>query len=239
MRRIALALLGVAALAGLGWWGYSQVTTGRWRPALSSRELATRTLAQYLAKTHPPAKVLVVGNPFTLRSGQGAEIYAFEKASVRGLQEGFGGGGAALQVAYPELRPELTTVYVGNTTTPLSYLVAEHAFDRLVEAHPGVELLVSLIGLPVSITEDPLWREPGKPRFALLLPDWRIVGRAEAVRQAIKSGKIEAAVIARPGAVSDETPLRPGEFQEEFDRRFILVTTENIDELLQTYPHAF
>jgi hypothetical protein len=243
MRRIGLALLALVAVAGLLWWGYGRVTTAAWRPALSSREIATRVLGESLATACPGAKALVVGNPFTLRGGQGAEVYAFEKAGLRGLREGFGKEDA-IKVVYPELRQDFLQhpdlVFIDhNTTTPLSYLVAEDSFERLAQTNPGFELLVSLIGLPVKLCQGPLWRETEKLRFGLLLPDWRLVGGSEAVREAVKSGKITAAVVARPGVPPDDTPVRGADYQAEFNQRFLLVTKANIDELLRTYPRAF
>jgi hypothetical protein len=243
MRRIALALVILLAMAGVLWVSYSRVVTAQWRPALNARQVATRVLAEYLAKAYPQARALVVGNPFTLRSGQGPEVYAFEKAGVRGLEEGFNKPDA-IEVVFPDLKPEFlaqpTTVYVDpKTTTPLSYLVSEDAFDRLIQTHPNFELVVTFIGLPVNIAQSRSWQDVVKPHFALLLPDWRVVGGVDAVREAVKSGKIAAAVVRRPGGIGDETPIQRQEYQSEFTRRFLLVTRENVDELMRTFPRAF
>jgi hypothetical protein len=243
MKKIGLLVLALAAVGGLAWWVYPRVATAPWRPALSSREIVARVLGQSLAERQPGAKALVVGNPFTLRGGQSAEVYAFEKASERGLRAGFGHPDA-LRIVYPELRKEFgqrpESVFVDpQTTTPLSYLVAEDSFQKLAEANPGFELMVSLIGLPVNLTQSPWWNQPGTPRFGLLLPDWRMVGSPAAIREAFKSGKIVAAVMARPGAAEEEVPARRGDDRGEFDRRFILVTQDNIEELLRAHPRAF
>jgi hypothetical protein len=74
--------------------------------------------------------------------------------------------------------------------------------------------------------------------FGLLLPDWRLLGDTEFLRRAFKSGKIAAAVIDKPGAPPDEVP-DTGDLKAEFERRFILVTAENIDEVLKSYPRLF
>jgi hypothetical protein len=227
VKKTGLSLLALALVAGLLWWIYPRLLTAAWRPALSSRQIAARVLAEFLAKAHPGAKALVVGNPFTLRPGEGAEIYAFESASERGLREGFAKSGA-VKVVFPELREKFLerpeSVFVGATTTPLSYLVAEDSFQRLAQADPGFDLMVSLIGLPANLCQSSWWHDTQTPRLALLLPDWR---------------KIVAAVIARPGASDKETRVRADESRAEFNRRFILVTKENIDDLLRTCPHAF
>lgn len=240
---VVLALAAVGGVGGVGWWVYPRLATAPWRPALSSREIVARVLAESLAERQPGAKALVVGNPFTLRGGQSAEVYAFEKASERGLRAGFGQRDA-VRIVYPELRKEFLrqpeSVFVDpQTTTPLSYLVAEGSFQRLAEANPGFELMVSLIGLPLNLTQSPWWNQPGTPRFGLLLPDWRMVGSSGAIREAFKSGKIVAAVMARPGAAEEDVSARRGDDRAEFDRRFLLVTQDNIEELLRAHPRAF
>ena len=184
----------------------------------------------------------MIANPFTQRRGQSTEIYEFEKAGVRGLQEGFKRPGL-LRVSYPEVRPEFfqkpESVYVDpKTTTPLGFLITENALDALAQANPGFDLWVSLIGLPLNIRQSAVWRDPEKPRFALLLPDWRMVGDRAAVREAFRSGKIVAAVINRPGAVPDDS-MANGGYKAEFDRRFILVTPENVDALFAVAPATF
>ncbi len=232
-----LLVLGVAGAAG--WWFFQRVGPA-WRPALDSREVATRVLGEHLARVFPGAKALVIGNPFTLRSGQDPEIYAFEKAGIRGLELGFGGPGA-IRVVYPELHKEFlerpASVYVDpRTTTPLSYLVADGEFDRLAKANPGYDLIVSLIGLPLGIGESEVWlTTTTKPFFGLLLPDWRIIGGPEAVQQAVKSGKIAAAVINRRGASAEADADAGADYHAEFERRFVLVTKENIDNLLRIH----
>lgn len=237
-RRAALVGLILAlGAATAGWWVFKRVGAA-WRPAIDSREVATRVLGEYLARLHPGAKALVIGNPFTLRSGQDPEIYAFEKAGIRGLELGFGSPNA-IKVVHPELRPEFLrdpqSVFVDpRTTTPLSYLVAEGEFDRLAQANPGFDLIVSLIGLPSTIGETKVWLGP-KPVFGLLLPDWRIIGGADAVRQAVKSGKIAAAVVNLRGAESTSESETGADYRTEFARRFVLITEENVDDMLRTH----
>ena len=116
--------------------------------------------------------------------------------------------------------------------------MANDAFDVLAQENSGSELIVSLIGLPVNVTRSGIWQNPEKPRFALLLPDWRFVGEADAIRNAIKSGKIVAAVINKPDAPGETVPLH-GDYKTEFDKRYLLVTEESIDRLLQVNPRLF
>lgn len=240
--RVVLAAIVVLGVGAGVWWWFSRGRTVAWRPALTSREIALRVLGEHLAQRYPGAKALVIGNPFTQRSGQAAEIYAFEEASLRGLEQGFHSP-AAIQVVYPDLRPEFLerpgSVYIDpKTTTPLSYLVAEGSFEKLLEAHPEHSLVVSLIGLPVRIRESRVWTSAPERRFALVMPDWRMVGGMESVRQAFRRGTIAAAVVVRPGAPAEEPPSRT-EYRPAFESRFLLVTPENIDQLLESHPQLF
>jgi hypothetical protein len=199
------------------------------KPApLSEREAAMRLLAEHLAVEVRPRAVLVLSNPFSQQSGRPAEIYEFERASLRGLASGFGEA-TPIKNAFPELRPEAlqdaANVYVDpKTTTPLSFLVAENAFQKAVEQHPDCDLVISLIGLPVNVKAFPAWSKPGAPRFALLLPDWRMIGGKNAISEAFKSGKLAAAMVRKLNADDDS---------------FLLVTGASVDELLATQPQLF
>jgi len=206
------------------------------RAPLSQREMATRVLAEYVRKTAKPKAVLIIGNPFSQTPGRPAELYSFEKASEAGLRKGFGPE-VEVKIAFPKLKPEAerdaSSVFVDpTTTTPLSYLVAADAFDLLAREHSECEVFVSLIGLPVNTGLSAFWLKPGPPRFALLLPDFKVVGEPNAIRAAFTTGKITAAVILKPG-VSLPDNAAGSDDKSEFDKRFILVTAENIDQSLR------
>jgi hypothetical protein len=237
---LTLALL-VALLAGLGVWWFAR--NNPYRHALRVRELATWGLADCVAKTHPGRRVLVLSNPFTQRAGTAKEILQAEAAGLRGLKRGFGTRLSLAAVEFPELKPGALTNPRGlfidrETTTPLSYLVASDAFDKAVNQHPDCGLVVSLIGLPVELERVQCWQRPGAPCFALLLPDLRLIGDAAAVQGAVSSGKLAAFVLARPGAPTAESA--PGrDAAAEFERRFVLVTGENFEQVRRTYPGLF
>jgi len=205
------------------------------RPALSEREDSARSLAATLARAVKPKSVLILGNPYSLLPGRPREIYQFENASLNGLRAGFPPG-VQVNVAHPRLKPEAlsdpgSVLVDPGTTTPLSFLVAENAFDEAIQAHPNTDLVISLIGLPVNLAALSAWNTPGKPAFALLLPDWRVIGDAAAIQRAFDSGKLAAATIENPSA-SPKTPAPlPG--------RFLLATPANLAGLLRDHPNLF
>jgi hypothetical protein len=221
----------VVLIAIVVYCAYRQVN----RAPLSQREIATRVLAEYIRKTAKPKGVLIVSNPYARDPGRPSEVYAFQKASEAGLRKGFGPE-IDVKVGFPKLKPEairdVSSVFVDpNSTTPLSYLVAEDAYDQLMREHPECDVFVSLIGLPGNTATSPVWLRNGPPRFGFLLPDFKIMGDPNAIRQVFKTGKIIAAVIPKPG-VSLPDRVAGVDYKAEFDRRFILVTGENIDESL-------
>ncbi len=232
----ALVLLGGSGF--LGWRLLHRVE----HLALSQREVATQVLAEYLAQKNPAKQVLVISNPYSQMKGRPEQVHSYQEAGVAGLRKGFGGK-VELKVVFPELKPEVLTnpgsISVDpNSTTPLSFLVAERAFDDLIRQHPDCQLAVTLIGLPVNLAAVEAWTKPGAPKFALLLPDWRVVGTRAAIRDAFTSGKIAAAVMDKPDAPQNFS-VNPGSYQEEFAKRYSLVTPETVETMMQSYPRLF
>jgi hypothetical protein len=234
------ALFLVAGVLAWRWFDSpDRVVRGR---ALDRREVALRVLGEHLAGQATGLSVLVVANPFSQMPGQAREVYAFEEAAVRGLKAGWGDRLRLAGVAYPELtaaaKQDPSSVPLPpDATTPLSFLTAEGAWDALVQKHADAGVFVSVIGVPAGVQALECWRQPN-PRFAFLLPDLRLVGDAQAVAAAFKSGKIIAAVLNRPGAASETVTLQR-DFHAEFDARFLLVTATNIDDLIQVFPSLF
>lgn len=210
--------------------------------AVQARELATRVLGEELARRYPGTSALIISNPFAERRGLRKEIVAVEDAGIRGLKKGLGDKVKVSGVVYPAIRPDAESnpwsVEIPDTTTPLSYLVADEAFDQLAESHPDCELLISLIGLPAQLDKVALWNKTGPPRLALLLPDFRMIARADQLKAAVKSGKLAAFVLPKPGGPPEQAPLKK-EYQAEFQDRYVLVTDANIDQLLAEQPKLF
>jgi hypothetical protein len=234
---MALLVLVAATLAGLRlFWTQDRIIQNK---AVLRREIATRVLAENLAQRFAGRPALIVSNPFSQQPGQPSDVYAFETAGIRGLKKGWGQNIRLLGVAYPELSPAARSdpgavALPPDITTPLSFLTADRAWDALLRQNPGVEILVSLIGLPADLPALELWRHP-RLQLALLLPDLRLVGNRAAVKDAIKKGKLAALVLNRPGAPPEQAPL-DRDYRSEFEKRFLLITPENVDAALSLYP---
>jgi hypothetical protein len=242
MKRPTPALFFLLLVAG-GFAAWFLMKADPQKNALRVREVATRGLAEHLARSHPGKRALIVSNPFTQQKATSKAIVETEEAGIRGLREGFGTSIVSGKVAFPELKPgalENPRALLGEveTATPLSYLVTAEAFDKLARQHADCEIIVSLIGLPAEIPQCEVWNTPGKPIFALLLPDLAIIGDSTAVENAVKSGKLTAFVLRKPGAPQDDSDVA-SDLRAEFARRFVLVTAKNVEEVMRTYPARF
>jgi hypothetical protein len=237
VKRYLPLVIGAAVLLTAGLWFFFRSKPRDY--ALAARAVATRRLAEHLGEKFPGTRVLLISNPFIQNASTSADIVATENAGIEGFGKGMANKLALEAIAFPELKTEARgnprDVFIdAETTTPLSFLVAEDSFDKLAEQHPQCGLFVSLIGLPRNVKEQRCWQQDN-PRFALLLPDLRFVGNVAAVKQAVQKGKIAAMVLQKPGAPS----VHGGVSEKEFDQLFILVTPENIDQAILDYPQLF
>jgi hypothetical protein len=229
---VLLILLGL----GLGYyyWHRPKVTADQ------IRFLATWGLADYLARTFPGSRALVISNPYISKKKVASYVIEQEKSGLEGLRAGFGDKVTLADVVYPELKPEAesdprSVPMDAGVTTPLSYLVTDRAFDQLVEQHPNCDLVVSLIGMPANLDQVKCWTQKGSPKFALLLPDLDVMGGVAAVEQALESGKLTAFVELKAG-FSQEGTISSAELKSEFEKRFLLVTPDNFNSIVQTEP---
>jgi hypothetical protein len=232
---LAAVILGEARFHWLrGWLGGG---------ALAHRALAMEQLGRHLAQNYRGARAVVLSNPFSRLPGQPSELRQFEEAGLRGLRRGLGKSVVIEAVVFPPINPlfhsNRSAVYIDpQTTTPLSYLMTPDSLDRITAEHPQAELLVSLVGLPVNARETKAWNRENGPKFALLLPDLRLMGDANSVREAVMKGKVAAMILNKPGAPPEARPLGQ-DLQAEFDLRFLLVHRETLEDYLEQYPGLF
>ena len=241
---VQLALIAACMAVGVaGWKGCFRSADGVLLDlAAVRRGIATRVLAEELARQYSGGRALIVSNPFVLQGGQRKEIHQFEEAGVSGLKRGWGDRIQTLGVVYPELRPEAiqdpASVPIDpETRTPLSFLQTPRAWEALLEAHPETQVIVSLIGVPVNLRALELWRRP-RPALALIFPDLRMIGDQAGVIAALQSGKLAAVVLDRPGSPAETVPMEKGHLAE-FERRFLLITSNNVHAVLGAYPNLF
>jgi len=192
-------------------------------------------------KTAPGASVLTIGNPFAEREGSDPSLREVEQASRRGVAQAVHkAGGKLAGSTVPVLRedakrdPTLVPIPTG-ASTPISFMTERGAWDRIRSEYPGAGLWVSWVGLPADLAETRAWLEPGGPKWGLYMPDLRVVGTKEAVREAFHTGKLAAVVLARPGA-PPESEAMLADAQAEFDRRYVLVTRDTWEGVERQWP---
>ena len=213
------------------------------RLAGARRELVLERLGAAIAQAAPGARVLFVGNPFARLAGAVSSIREADEAALRGLRRGLGTKALLAGAVAPALRegvaenPHAVAIPPG-ATTPLSFLTATGAWDRLIEATPRVDVLVSVIGLPVDLASTRAWTDPAGPRWALFLPDLRLLGGTTEVREAFENGRFLAVVLVRPGAPPEAQGMAADD-AEEFDRRYVLITRENVETLVREWARWF
>ena len=207
------------------------------------RSVATWGLADYLAKNYPNSKVLILANPFSTRKNMDEDVVKQEQAGIQGLLDGFADKMNSVEVVYPELIPDAyaspqSLIPDTSVTTPLSFLLAPDALAKLREEYPDHQLWVSLIGLPVGISDQAVWTTEGGARFALLLPDLRVIGGVADVKKAMHAKKLVAFVATQQGQMFDTKSISQ-DFRAEFDKHYLLVSPENIDQIVAKFPELF
>ncbi len=212
-------------------------------------------LGKYLSEKFPQAKVLLVVDKIP-----GQEIY---NQQISGLKEGFGGklNIVAEDMPLPPVEPTATETDPGTgevaqsadapapaPATPSEWAPASEMmslretmkasdFDAMLQKHKDCNLVITMIGLPMNVHEMTFWTEEETPenpkaKIAVMNGDvYRLMG-------AIQNNLVCAAVTYSPNAVFDErTP--PSEMQKAFDKRYLLVTPDNIEQINTTFPGLF
>ncbi|GEM_PF-3352993 len=186
-------------------------------------------LGKYIAIKHPGAKLLlVVDKP---RNGDVRTPKMLE-AFKKGLS-----GKAKIEAAEtPEisqvngriLKPEEIELM------PLQEMLTADSFDRLVEKHPDCTLIVSFLGLPNDADKMKIWSmEPAKrPKIAL------VNGAYYNLKNVIQSGAVTAVVAVSPKAMFSDEPAPPN-MKSAFDKRYLLITPDNVDEYAREYGGMF
>lgn len=158
-----------------------------------------RLLGEFIQEHKPGENVLLIGNPFVQRPDATDKIKDHDTMGHEGLQAGLGE-----TVSVTKVYPELSDAYLKDpnsvfippkSKTPLSFIVEASSFQNLAEVHFDHKVVVSLIGLPKGIQKQTLWNESDTTSFALLLPDFRLLGRSSEVISQFENGKILAVVI--------------------------------------------
>jgi hypothetical protein len=198
---------------------------------LAYTRVATEKLGLQLKEKAPAAKVLLLVGP---RFAEGDKM---TDALAAGLEKGLGAKVEQMELK-PELPPAMAPAGAEAPPVDLAMLPPEvwftaAAMDKALDAATGkYEVVVSCLGLPMDFKAMHFWQKPNRPKLALAQGD------IYQLRPAIEDGTIVAAVTANPKAEYDQS-RPPSNLEAAFAKRFILVTTENVKEIVAQYPDLF
>lgn len=233
---IVAAAVGVVAALGHGLGLFSEP------PPVHQRErayehIAGQRVGVYVAEQKPGARVVVIA-PF--------EHYVYERrrqALLVGLTEGLGDAVTVTATVEPPLPPDVRAAYEAygegegegdEEFPPIDAWFTVDYFDNLLAEHAGdADVVISLAGLPTGAAKLAFWDRADRPVIV------SVFGPSPVLGDRIASGDVLAAVKDRLSATYT------GEMPEDFDlvaafnRRFVMVTAENLAEVREQSPRLF
>ncbi len=190
-------------------------------------QASVQILAENLTKKYPGTKVLIIRK-------EGAE----QDGIVNTLRKYLGAGMEIVAAVTPDVNkpgPQGSTSGPqppGPMQYPFEMLLKVEHFNELITKYSQCNLIISTIGIPRSDLEQmEIWKEENfekRPAFALTNTS------ISHLKLLIKGSAINAAVTTNPTYKYDESNP-PSKAQAAFDKRYLLVTPENVDEMETKY----
>jgi hypothetical protein len=118
---------------------------------------------------------------------------------------------------------------------PIQEIMTAQSVTEGIAKYPGTTMIVTFIGLPRDFTNMEIWYgedEAKKLKVAV------INGEVYQLGPGISAGQIVAAVTYNPKAKFDESKA-PSDPQAAFDKRYLMITPENVEQIAQEYPGLF
>lgn len=117
---------------------------------------------------------------------------------------------------------------------PMNEMLKAKDYNDVINKHPDCNLVVSFIGLPMDVEQLNIWdMAPDKrPKLGLINCAYHNL------KNAIKSDVVAAVVGINPTAKFDEQPA-PKDPKAAFERRYIMITPENVVQMADTYKNMF
>lgn len=205
---------------------------------MAYQEVGAQKLGMYLAEKFPGGKAVIIVEP-TLNAGA-----AKPSAVVDGLKKGFGTNITVVEEVSPAIPESAKNAFSeempmneggegGEMLPPLEFWFTAKIFDELVKKNSDkCDLIITTIGLPMDLGAMKFWTMKDRPNLALAS------GSVYELKKAIAGKAIVAAVTYNPKAVYDEKPP-PSDLDAAFDKRYLLVTPENVATVAGEYGDLF
>ncbi len=194
------------------------------------------TLGNHIANKLPGTKILLIVDRQRQNDDRTPKLLEAFKQGLNGKATITATETPAID--WPEGRPQPKPEELDMM--PLQEMMNAKSFNDLMTKYPDCNLIVSFIGLPNDIENLAVWaiwqegtvEEAKRPKICL------INGAYHNLKDAIKSGIVAGVVAVNPTAkFTDEAA--PSDIKAAFDKRYILITPENVDDIAQKYGNMF
>lgn len=170
-------------------------------------------VGKFLAAENGGKKVLVLAEP-------GFEQNENIKLLVDQFKDGYGSDNVTV-----------TTLDIKNNNPeegmPLYMMMKAKDFDQVFEANPDAGIVVNLLGLPEDARRMKYWSmDKAKRPLFFMIGDFS--GMVRGLPNLIEKGDLAGIVIANPSAKYDVKA--PGNMEEAFNIRYVLVSKDNVKE---------
>jgi len=130
----------------------------------------------------------------------------------------------------------LAVTHSADDAPTIQDIMTAETVNYTVAKYPDINMIVSFIGLPYDLEHMNIWyEEDPEKRIKVAL----IGGNIFRTKSAIASGLIVMAVNYKPDLKFDTSGSAPEDPQEAFDKRYVMITPENINEFSEKYPKFF
>ncbi|NMA46985.1 MAG: hypothetical protein GX945_10530 [Lentisphaerae bacterium] len=221
---LAIVCAIIAIVAAL--WSAIGTMTGAPSKQAGEREIEfqkvqTRKLGMHLAEKYAGSKAIVIKDPFNTDASRPNPL-------LDGLKAGIGSSIQIVAEVFPPLPAGYNEGGEGEMMAPMeTWYTAKVMQDILKNANVDYDMVITCIVLPAG--------------GLIHLKGKKVVfagGSPYEYAAAIANGLVVAAVTYKPDAEYDDKPV-PSDLQVAFDKRYVLITTDNIKEVAGKYAELF
>jgi len=207
-------------------------------------QVATEKLGQHIARTHRGGTAVIITSPENNANNE------YRNRLITGLRRGLGNTVTIVDIVSPEI-PESIINSFREQMGPgmphgddMPYMFSNdmwftaEVMDNLLDKYEDVGVVISTMGLPMDVAAMRFWtKQPERqPKLALALSG---IYELRNLRNAITAGIITAAVINTPARIQHDRAMPPRNLDEAFDKRYLLITPENVSDIAAEHQNLF
>lgn len=190
---------------------------------LKYKKAAGIVLGKYIAKHYAGKKVLIIAN---------YKNNKYEKMLTDALMKGFDNKLQSVITDYPKIKPP---VEILNQPTPINIIDIVTTFNikEVVDKYKDYEVVVLLFGLPLEFDNVNILLEGNNKKWFFMFTDIHYIANL------IYEKKIAGCIIFKPLKNYNQEEDVPKDINKAFNKRFLLITPDNIMKIHQKYPDLF